>query len=107
MSCTALHWLAVSTLLALLSVAGCAQPDMPPIPQAERMLDALGQANLPCRRCVEKDLSPMDLQNQRVLFVHSDLSHDGVLFERRQFCTFLKASALEPLTSAKTSSVGH
>ena len=28
MSCTALHWLAVSTLLALPSVAGCVQPDM-------------------------------------------------------------------------------
>jgi len=97
----------LSTLLALLSVAGCAQPDMPPTLQSERMLDALGQANLPCRRCVEKDLNPMDLQNQRLLFVHSDLSHDGVLFERRQFCAFLKASAFELLTSAKTSSAGR
>jgi hypothetical protein len=75
--------------------------------ESERMIAALGQAGFPCRSCVEKELNPRDLQNQRVLFVHSDLSHDGVLFERRQFCTFLKASALEPLTSAKTSSVGH
>ena len=71
------------------------------------MIDALGQAGLPYRSCFEKDLNPMDLQKQRVLFVHSDLSHDGVLFERRQFCTFLRASALEPLTGAKTSSAGR
>jgi alpha-L-fucosidase len=72
--------------------------------ESERMATALRPIGLSCRSCWEKDLDLTEWKSQRVLFVHSDLGHDGVLFERRQFCTFLKASVLEPLGSAKTSS---
>jgi len=65
--------------------------------ESERMIDALGQAGVPVCRCREKDLDLTELRSQRALFVHSDLGHDGVLFERQQFSNFLRASLLEPL----------
>lgn len=75
--------------------------------ESEQMAATLVQVGLSCRTCTEKELDPTALKTDRAVFIHSDLSHNGVLFERQEFCTFLKASALEPLVGATNSPAGH
>ncbi len=55
--------------------------------ESEGIMGALGQAGVPFCRCREKDLDLTELRSQRALFVHSDLGHDGVLFDDNSSAT--------------------
>jgi hypothetical protein len=42
----------------------------------------------------EADLTPADLRNNRIVFILSALAHDHVVYERNEYCEFLKTSGL-------------
>jgi hypothetical protein len=46
----------------------------------------------------EPDITPDDLRNNRFIFIYSPLEHNEVVFKKNQFCEYLKASGLRPLT---------
>jgi hypothetical protein len=58
------------------------------------MEDLRGWGILYCSKD-EADLASADLQNNRLVFIHSDLEHDMVLHGHTQFREYLKASSLE------------
>lgn len=43
----------------------------------------------------EQDISTSDLLKNRIIFIHSDLTHSGVIMERKQFQKFLETSRLK------------
>ncbi len=57
-------------------------------------LDAWGSSYF---KTEEKELIPEDLKDNRLIFIHSDLSHNEVISKRNQLLLFLKTSKLPKL----------
>lgn len=62
-----------------------------------RIVEDLRRWGIPHCAKDEVALVPADPQNNRLVFIHSDLEHDMVLHGRMQFREHLKASSLGDL----------
>jgi len=62
--------------------------------ETESLMEDLRAWNTPYFAADETALSPTDLSNHRLLFLHTDLKHDLVMHYRMQFRAYLKASCL-------------
>ena len=62
--------------------------------ETESLMEDLQGWGIPYCAKDEAALLPTDLQNNRLVFIHSDLQHDMVLTGRMEFREFLKASGL-------------
>jgi len=62
--------------------------------ETESLMDNLRGWGIPYFSKDEAALVPADLENNRLVFVHSDLEHDMVLHGRMQYRDYLKASGL-------------
>jgi hypothetical protein len=62
--------------------------------ETESLMEDLSSWRIPFSSKDESGLVPGDLQNQRLIFIHSDLEHDMVMHGRMQFREYLKASCL-------------
>jgi hypothetical protein len=62
--------------------------------ETESLMEDLAGWKIPYFATDETALAPGDLENHRLLFIHSDLDHYLVLYGRMQFREYLKASCL-------------
>jgi hypothetical protein len=62
--------------------------------ETESLMQDLSAWQIPFIAKDEMSLAPGDLQNHRLIFIHSDLVHDMVMHGRMQFREYLKASCL-------------
>ena len=62
--------------------------------ETEGLMEDLRAWNIPYFAAEETSASPADVSNHRLIFLHTDLSHDMVLHGRMEFREFLKASCL-------------
>ncbi len=62
--------------------------------ETESLMEDLADWKIPYFATDETALAPGDLENHRLLFIHSNLDHYLVLYGRMQFCKYLKASCL-------------
>jgi hypothetical protein len=62
--------------------------------ETESLMEDLRGWGIPYSSKDEVTLVPADLENNRLVFIHSDLEHDMVLHGRMQFREYLKASGL-------------
>ncbi len=58
--------------------------------ESENLMECLVSWKIPFVQFPEKESMPEQLQNHRVIFLHSDLGHNGVIAERNQFREFLQ-----------------
>jgi hypothetical protein len=65
--------------------------------ETENLMSDLDAWKTPYFSTEEKLLQPKDLRIHRLIFIHSDLTHNEVISERNQFREFLKSSALKAL----------
>ena len=63
--------------------------------ETESLMEDLRGWGIPYCAKDEAALLPGDIQNNRLVFIHSDLEHDMVLHGRMEFREYLKASCLE------------
>jgi hypothetical protein len=63
--------------------------------ETESLMEDLRGWGIPYCAKDEGALLPADIQNNRLVFIHSDLEHDMVLHGRMEFREYLKASSLE------------
>lgn len=63
--------------------------------ETESLMEDLRGWGIPYYEKDEAALLPADIQNNRLVFIHSDLEHDMVVHGRMQFREYLKASSLE------------
>lgn len=61
------------------------------------LMDSLSAWKIPFIKTEELDLKRPHLTDNRLVFIHSDLSHNQVIAERRQFHTFLATSRIASL----------
>ena len=62
--------------------------------ETESLMEDLREWGIPYCSKDEVAMTPDDLRNNRLVFIHSDLEHDMVLHGRMQFREYLKASSL-------------
>jgi hypothetical protein len=62
--------------------------------ETESLMEDLNGWRIPFTAKDEISLAPGDLQNHRLIFIHSDLEHEMVMHGRMQFREYLKASSL-------------
>lgn len=62
--------------------------------ETQALMEDLDGWHIPYISKDEKAVTPADLQNNRLIFIHSDLEHDMVMDGRMQFREYLKASCL-------------
>lgn len=62
--------------------------------ETERMINDFDAWGIPYFKSEEKELKQADLVNNRLIFIHSDLSHNEVVGSRKQFRNFLSTSKL-------------
>ena len=62
--------------------------------ETESLMEDLRGWGIPYCAKEEAALVPADIQNNRLLFIHSDLEHDMVVHGRMEFREYLKASSL-------------
>lgn len=65
--------------------------------ESENLMTDLKEWGIPYSQSEETSCSTDDLRKQQVLFLHSDLSHNGVIAQRRQFRDYLITSKLQPI----------
>ena len=59
--------------------------------ESENLMECLSSWDIPYVHVVEDNLSDTILNENRIIFIESSLSHGGVIHERNQFKKFLKA----------------
>ncbi|MFA6596150.1 MAG: hypothetical protein WCS69_00395 [Ignavibacteriaceae bacterium] len=62
--------------------------------ETESLMNDLDGWGIPYFKTEEKDLKPDDLLNNRLLFIHTDLTHNDVIAVRQQFLNYLTTSKL-------------
>jgi hypothetical protein len=62
--------------------------------ETERMMEDLRAWKIPFFACDESSLAPRDLAEHRLVFIHTDLGHDLVMYRRMEFRDYLRASCL-------------
>jgi len=62
--------------------------------ETENLMNDLAAWNIPYFKTQESQLNFDDLKNNRVIFIHSDLTHNEVIAKRNQFRDYLKTCAL-------------
>jgi hypothetical protein len=62
--------------------------------ETEALMEDLDGWKIPYFQGAESDLTTDDLSRHRLLFIHTDLSHDMVMHGRAQFRSYLKCSSL-------------
>ncbi len=63
--------------------------------ESENLMECLTAWKIPFLHVTEKDLSTEQLTNNRIIFIHSDLTHNEVIAARKQFYRFLATSKLK------------
>jgi hypothetical protein len=63
--------------------------------ESMNLMDDLTAWNIPFFAAKETTLTSADLRTHRLVFIDSDLSHNGVIFERNQFREYLRTSGLK------------
>ncbi len=66
------------------------------------MMDTLSTRNVPFIHKPELEITEDDLINNQLIFIHSVLGHNDVVFKREQFLKFLKASRLTDRNTIKS-----
>lgn len=72
------------------------------VEQTKAMMDTLSTRNVPFIHKPELEITEDDLINNQLIFIHSDLGHNDVVFKREQFLKFLKASRLTDRNTIKS-----
>lgn len=62
--------------------------------ESKNLMEDLDAWNVPYYAAEESLITTVHLKKNKAIFIHSDLSHNGVIAERRQFREFLRTSAL-------------
>lgn len=62
--------------------------------ESERMMECFKGWEIPFISKTEKEITAADLQNNKNIFIYSDLTHNGVILDRDEFFQYLKASCL-------------
>lgn len=62
--------------------------------ETEALMEDLDGWQIPYHVLEERSITPADLRNNRLIFIHTDLEHDMVISARMQFREYLKASGL-------------
>ena len=65
--------------------------------ETESLMNDLDGWGIPYFKTEEKDLSTEDLSNNRLIFIHTDLTHNEVIATRSQFLNYLKTSKLSEI----------
>ncbi len=63
--------------------------------ESENLMKNLGAWQIPYFQTEEKELKTDDLKENRLIFIHTDLSHGEVISVRQQLQNFLKTSSIE------------
>ena len=66
--------------------------------ETENFMADLEGWNIPYVHIEETALQPGDLKKNRLIFIHSDLTHNGVIAARNQFREFLRTSGLKNIS---------
>jgi len=69
--------------------------------ESENLMECFTSWKVPYVFKNEFDLTDSDLDENRIVFIYSDLEHNDVIHVRSQFMKYLKASCLEELQSSK------
>jgi hypothetical protein len=62
--------------------------------ETEKLMADYRQRGVKFLALAETNCSPADLSTDKIVFIHSDLSHSAVIFQRGEFAQFLKTSGL-------------
>lgn len=65
--------------------------------ETENLMDDLDGWGISYFKSEENELSPDDLSNNRLIFIHTDLTHNQVIAVRNQFLNYLKTSKLKAI----------
>ncbi len=72
--------------------------------ESELLMTDLEGWRIPFFATDEKNLTSHDLVKNRLIFIHSDLSHNEVIAARKQFLRFLETSRMKPIRAAENQS---
>lgn len=67
------------------------------VEETEHLMNGLDSLKIPFLKTEEKEMIQSRLENNRVIFIHTDLSHNEVIAARNQFREYLKASKISPV----------
>jgi len=67
------------------------------VEETENLMKDLDSLKIPYLKTEEKELEQIQLGNNRLIFIHTDLSHNEVIATRHQFRDYLKASKVSSL----------
>jgi hypothetical protein len=62
--------------------------------ESQNLMEDLDAWKIPYIALEDSAVTPEQLRKNRTVFIHSDLSHNGVIAQRRQFREFLKTSSI-------------
>ncbi len=63
--------------------------------ESEGLIEELGRRNIPYYAATDEDVSDRELASHRIIFVHTALEHDEVVYKNGALCRFLSASVLK------------
>ncbi len=67
------------------------------VEETEQLMNGLDSLKIPFLKTEEKEMIQSHLENNRLISIHSDLSHNEVIATRSQFREYLKASKISPI----------
>ncbi|MFA6977943.1 MAG: hypothetical protein WC209_01365 [Ignavibacteriaceae bacterium] len=67
------------------------------VEETEKLMNDLDSMKIPYLKAGEKELTQIQLVNNRLIFIHTDLSHNEVIATRHQFRDYLKVSKVSSL----------
>lgn len=65
--------------------------------ETESLIKTFNDLEIPYLKIKETNLKNKDLRDNRLILIHSDLTHNEVVSKRNQFCKFLKSCNLEEI----------
>lgn len=67
------------------------------VEETEQLMNGLDSLKIPFLKTEEKEMIQSRLENNRLIFIHTDLAHNEVIATRSQFRDYLKASKISPV----------